>query len=155
MMPGTPEKVEHPYSEGCSSARSGSLYAREDGTFAIVNPAGLLVNHDVPEGQRAELSALLELRNTVIQLSAALACDAPGSNQQTVLKQRLNDLYDAYADEWGPINRVTTRRTSWIIESRIRPGQGGFANDPDSALVYALEIYDESRNYATKADIFL
>jgi hypothetical protein len=74
------------------------------------------------------------------------------------LRKALNDAYDEYVREHGPINRFTwtTRKnpkTGEETQSRLNPQQGAFRKDPSSALVYALEKFDPETGTATKASI--
>jgi len=131
----------------------GSLHPDPAGGFVVVTADGSLAPHQVPTEQAAELTALLALRDTLGALQQA-ATDPRRTEEATALRRRLNNLYDAYTDEWGALNRITVRRTNWIEVSRTRPAQGGFAADPAAADVYALEKFHESRNFGTKTAIF-
>ncbi|GAW47930.1 MULTISPECIES: SNF2-related protein [unclassified Nocardioides] len=131
----------------------------------------------VPKSQAMELRMLLGLRDTVVTLLEAesttpLPDEAPGAGtpshvaereeQMGTLRARLNRQYDAYMTRYGPINRVTARNTGRIdaktgepVVAQVRPRQGGFADDPHSAAVFALEHYDSATGTARKADIFI
>lgn len=131
--------------------RVGSLVDCGDDGFAVLAADGGLTPHPVPDGQRAELRALLGLRDTLLALRRAESAADPGAD---VLRQQLNERYDAYAETFGAINRFSVRRRAWVATAEFRPPQGGFGTDPAAADVRALEVFDRSRNSATKADVF-
>lgn len=117
----------------------------------MLGPDGALRPHPVPERQRAELRALLGLRDTLLALRRAEASDAASAE---TLRQELNDRYDDYAATFGAINRFSVRRRAWVATAEFHPPQGGFGDDPAAADVRALEDFDRARNSATKAVIF-
>ena len=133
--------------------------ATAGGRFSIVID-GQLVEHQVPASQARELTALLGLRDTTVALLAAEAASAEDSTYIDGLRRELNTRYDAYAKRWGPINRITYRRTGRVDEvtgedrlARISPPQGRFRLDPHAPAVYALENFDATNGTATKAPI--
>jgi hypothetical protein len=134
--------------------------AADSGRFSIVSD-GQLVEHQVPASQSRELTALLGLRDTTMALLAAESATAEDSEHIDALRHELNTRYDAYAKRWGPINRITYRRTGRVDEvtgedllARIAPPQGRFRLDPHSPAVYALEDFDATTGTARKAPIF-
>jgi N12 class adenine-specific DNA methylase len=152
-----PNPVLHP--DAPAQTQQDHLTAVGDGTFLAVDQ-GLLVPHLVPTTQATELTALLGLRDTTMALLTAEAGNAEDTNQLVELRGRLNTQYDAYAKRWGPINRISTRRTGRVDEAtgaerlaRISPPQGRFRIDPHSPAVYALEEFDATTGTARKAPI--
>ncbi len=144
-------------------AAPGSLEAHLDidraGGFTVV-ARGQLLAHQVPASQARELTALLELREVTVQLLQTEAASRQDSAELGGLRTELNRCYDAYTARYGPVNRVTTRRTGRIDPdtgqerlARIRPPQGGFRGDPHAPAVYALEEYDATTGTARKAAI--
>jgi len=130
------------------------------GAFTVVADGVLRPKDDVPATQAKELTALLGLRDLTMSLLTTEAASAEDSPALSVLRGQLNAAYDSYATRWGPINRVTTRRTGRTAPetgeqtlARIRPPQGTFRADPHSPAVYALEDYDATANTAAKAPI--
>lgn len=129
---------------------------------------------EVPKSQATELRMLVGLRDTVVtlleveattplsgDLPAGSSAAAAGEEQMTRLRERLNRQYDAYLKRYGPINRVTSRKTGRTdpktgepVLAQVRPRQGGFRTDPHSPAVFALEHYDSATGTATRADIF-
>ncbi len=134
--------------------------ANKSGTFTVVRDGVLQPKDDVPGSQAKELTALLGLRDLTMSLLSAEAASAQDSPDLAGLRGQLNRAYDSYATQWGPINRVTTRRTGRCDErtgqeklARIRPPQGTFRADPHAPAVYALEDHDATTGHATKAPI--
>jgi len=137
--------------------------AATDGAFAIVVDRQLRP-HEVPAPQAPELTALLGLRDSTLALLTAEAANGQDTPELDGLRGQLNREYDAYAARYGPINRVTVRRTGRVDTdpttggqsermARIRPPQGGFRADPHAPAVYALEHYDATTGTASKATI--
>jgi N12 class adenine-specific DNA methylase len=129
------------------------------GGFTIVDQ-GALVPHPVPRSQARELTALLKLRDTTVALLAAEAATSEDTEAIDGLRQRLNQHYDAYVKAFGPINRISYRRTGRVDEvtgedrlARIAPPQGRFRIDPHAPAVYALENFDAVTGTARKAPI--
>ena len=127
--------------------------------FSIVID-GQLHEHKVPASQAKELTALLGLRDTTAALLSAEAGNAEDTEHIDGLRRLLNRQYDTYTAQWGPINRITYRRTGRVNEitgedrlARISPPQGGFRIDPRSPAVYALEDFDATVGTARKAPI--
>jgi N12 class adenine-specific DNA methylase len=131
----------------------------DGGRFSVVID-GQLVEHQVAASQSRELTALLGLRDTTVALLGAESATAEDSEHIDGLRRELNTRYDAYAKRWGPINRITYRRTGRVDEitgedllARIAPPQGRFKLDPHSPAVYALEDFDATTGTARKAPI--
>ncbi len=130
------------------------------GAFTVVEDGVLRPKDDVPASQAKELTALLGLRDLTMRLLTAEAASTEDSSGLAALRGQLNHAYDGYAKRWGPINRVTTRRTGRFDAetgeqtlARIRPPQGKFRVDPHSPAVYALEDYNATTGLARKAPI--
>jgi hypothetical protein len=131
-----------------------------DGRFRILDK-GVLVEHPVPASQAKELTALLGLRDATVALLAAEAASAEDTDQIAALRRDLNRRYDAYLARYGPINRISWRRTGGVDPvtgedrlARISPPQGRFRTDPHSPAVYALEDFDATTGTAAKSAIF-
>ncbi|MCW2567773.1 MAG: putative Helicase, partial [Mycobacterium sp.] len=154
------EPAPEPAPTAPAASREGHLAATSDGRFTVVVD-GQLEPHQVPASQAPELRALLGLRDTVVALLGAEAATAEDTAELDELRHRLGTRYDGYVTRYGPLNRVTVRRTGRVDPdtgeertARIRPPQGRFRDDPHSPAVYALEHYDAATGTATKADIF-
>lgn len=148
---------------GEQRAPEGYLRALPDGTFTRTE-RGMEVPYEVPTTQRDELRQLLQLRDTSMALVEAEASSGDDTPQMKRLREDLNETYDRYVAEFGPVSRYTeTRRAPKagddedVEEERVtrrRPAQGGFRGDPFSAAVRALENYDPVSGTATKVDLF-
>ncbi len=143
-----------------ADAQDGHLAAAGDGGFTVVE-AGRLTPHDVPASQAAELRALIRLRDATLTLLAAEAATRDDTDTLAGLRAQLGHRYDAYLAVYGPLNRVTLRRTGRVDPgtgeqrlARIRPPQGRFRDDPHAPAVYALEEYDPVAGTARRAAIF-
>lgn len=106
-----------------------------------------------------ELHALVALRDATVALVTAEAdWDTPDSALES-LRSTCRDAYLAYVERFGPLNRGT------LIEGKIDPDSGlprlswrvpamsGFRGDPDAALVFALERFDQESGDAAPAAI--
>ena len=159
----TPGRSQRPVFTNTDQRRvpEGFLRAKSNGRFTRVVD-GVETPYEVPSTQRHELRQLLRLRDTAMKLVDAEAASAEDTEEIKRLREDLNEIYDRYVARYGPINRFTERRTGRGGDAddddervtRIRPPQGGFRNDPFSAIVQALEIYDPVTGTARKADIF-
>lgn len=133
----------------------GHISLSEDGEwFRLIE--GALEPLDVPKARHKELVALCGIRDTLVCLLDAEATAPIGDEQEQspafarmeALRHQLNEQYDAYVDKFGPLNRISTRRTGRVnadgepVVAQVRPSMGGFHGDPHSATVRALEDYD-------------
>lgn len=159
------------------TALVGSLRERGEGTgvFQRLTATGWSDDLKVPTTQRAELRALLHLRDdvrTVLDLESASATDTP---QLAAARTHLADAYHAYRDHFGPLNRniksvkvvevkhqgqvVVDETTGEVeVEERVsvrRPPVMSrfFTKDPHSALTRAIETFDEDTGSAEDAPI--
>jgi N12 class adenine-specific DNA methylase len=146
----TPATSRQP--DGFLAVRGESFTRLEDGAAVEYRP---------PTPQAKELRALLGLRDTAVALLEAEATSIDDTATVLSLRQKLNEQYDRYAANFGPINRFSERRTGRVdpitgeeLHARIRPPQGGFRADPYANVVYALEHFDAATQTATKATIF-
>jgi N12 class adenine-specific DNA methylase/SAM-dependent methyltransferase len=141
-------------------AKEGSIVTGPGGTFARITN-GVPERFEVkPRSDRAELAALLGLRDAVgdlLALEAATVDDATTAPARAVLNAR----YDAYVAGYGPLNRFKLVRTGWPdpetgedVMRQARPTMGQFRRDPDYRSVMALEDFDPDTQLATKAAIF-
>ncbi|HLH57811.1 MAG TPA: helicase-related protein, partial [Streptosporangiaceae bacterium] len=121
---------------------------------------GVLVPVGKPGKEQRELTALVQLRDTTVELLDAESDHGRSEASLVPLRARLNARYDAYVRTFGPLNRATISRgepdpeTGLATMSRRRPRMGGFRQDPDYVTVLALEDYDDETSHATKTPIF-
>jgi hypothetical protein len=125
-----------------------SILRAPGGGFATVQ-AGLARPFEPrPRSDFAELGALVDLRDALIQTLEAQASsrdDAAFADAQRLLNVR----YDAYLARYGALNRFRLVRTGRTDPDtgeerfrRINPRMGGFGGDPDFFSVLALERFD-------------
>ena len=124
----------------------GFQQARPDGTFARITD-GFFEPFDPPGGTagRAELRALLGLRDTALALLDAELATSEDTGPVDELRADLNARYDAYVAEYGPVNRHTrqarfrdTRAGRALRERLLADGQarmtGGRVEISDPAV---------------------
>jgi N12 class adenine-specific DNA methylase len=153
----SPTRHVHLTPEG---AWDGHITALQDGTFSVTS-GGLVEPLKVPASHRAELRALLGLRDTARELLGAEASTLEDTSEIAELRLRLKDRYADYQRRYGAINRFTLRRTG-----RTDPNTGEermarvtptavrlLRSDPFAALVQALETFDEINQTAAAAGI--
>ncbi|MEU0497933.1 methyltransferase domain-containing protein [Mycobacterium sp. NPDC006124] len=135
---------------------------RKEGSFHLVD--GTMTR--VVDGQlqpvtrpSKELHALVALRDATVDLVTAEAdWDTPDTTLDP-LRTRCRESYLAYVERFGPLNRGT------LVEGKTDPDTGlpklswrtpamsGFRGDPDAALVFALERFDQETGDAAPAAI--
>lgn len=145
------------------SQLEGRIIQRPDGGFDQIR-MGQRVHHLGPKAASARaLGRLLGIRDTCKELLEAEAATAEDTDHIARLRADLNRRWDAFVAEHGSPNRPdmvkrpgtdpdTGQKTT--VEVAVRPRWGGFASDPDSALVFGLENYDLATGTGTKTRIF-
>jgi N12 class adenine-specific DNA methylase/SAM-dependent methyltransferase len=141
-------------------AWDGHIAALQDGSFTVTSD-GLLEPLKVPVSHRAELSALLGLRDSARSLLAAEASTLEETTEIAELRAQLKNRYGDYQRRYGPINRFTLRRagradpaTGEERMARVNPTAVRLLrSDPFAALVQALETFDETSQTAAPAGI--
>jgi len=136
----------------------GHLTAHADGRFTRVID-GEHAPLAVAPGQRAELRALLGLRDGAKELLSAEAASLEDTDAIADLRGDLRSRYDAYAARYGPVNRFTLyptgRRDSETGEPRVgrrRPAvMLTLRSDPFAPLISALESFDDATQTAVPA----
>ena len=124
-----------------------------EGTMRLTDDGGVLVVRDgranpLPNPGR-ELLALLRLRDLAVRLVAAEADhDLPDAAIEP-LRADARIAYEAYVKKFGALNRYKQKPNGVDDETgiqqwkRVYPTMQGFRNDPDAALVFALERYSD------------
>lgn len=112
-----------------------------------------------PVRSSAELLSLVTLRDIAVELldlEAELDLD---DDLLVPIREAALDQYREYVAAYGPLNRGT------LVEGKVdpdtgmpalswrRPPMGGFRGDPDSGLVFALEVFDQDTGEAAPAPI--
>lgn len=98
------------------------------------------------------LAALIGIRDAARSVLAAQREAAPQAIKEAA-RHLLNQRYDAFAAQWGPINRTTITTLTDGSVIRRQPNLTAFKDDPDAYLVMALEQYDEKSGTASKMPI--
>ncbi len=70
-------------------------------------------------------------------------------------RQELNQSYDRFVTQYGPVNKTTFSETADGGTIRRMPNLVKFREDPDAMLVMSLEDYDEMTGKAAKSAIML
>lgn len=137
---------------------------RKEGSFHVIEGAVFRVEHGklLPVARAGkELRALIELRDAAAALVAAESDSDIPDEQLSGLRDDARRLYQAYAGQWGPLNRGVLHEGAVDAETGLpamswrRPALGGFRRDPDAALVWALEVFDQESGQAGPAPILL
>lgn len=156
-QPHTPEPVAD--GGGRASGFLGHLRSNATGFEQAVGE-GRWEAVTVPSSQTAELGHLLQLRDLYVELLQAEAASTVDTPPIRELRGRLNDVYDAYSDRYGPINRYSETASRRVdadgdpIISRRYPGAiTRFKQDPHAVYVLALEVFDDQSHTAQKAAI--
>ena len=164
--------------ESATSLWDGTIVAGPRNTFHVAH-GGRLEEYKVPATQAGELRALIELRDGARNLLEAEAGRVDDPAQLDALRRRLRGEYEGYVQRYGPLNRFTLRGTGRFApvldpvtgEPRLdastgQPERGEehtarivpravslFRPDPHSALVRALERFDEESQTSAPASI--
>jgi N12 class adenine-specific DNA methylase len=158
--PATLAAPERAALEPAAGLWDGHLTAHADGRFTRVLD-GQHAPLEVPASQRAELRALLGLRDSAKALLAAEADSVEDTPATDALRAELRARYDAYTARHGPINRFTLRPTGRSDPetgaprmARVTPRvMHTLRSDPFAPLVAALESFDEATQTATPATL--
>lgn len=134
--------------------KEGAFYDKSGKIFRKVAGVGTEQRANAQDAKR--IRAFMGLRDIVnLLLSKQARGDRTGLDD---LRSSLNLAYDAFAREFGPVNKtVKTERkakdgsTQYAIK---RPNLAAFRDDPDAYKVAAIENYDEQKDTASKAAIF-
>ena len=108
----------------------GEVYFREN---------SVMVKPDLNVTAKERIKGLVELRDCVHKLIDEQT-DGYSDSEIKGTQQELNRIYDRFTAKFGLIN--------------TRPNQAAFSQDSAYYLLCSLEILDENKNLARKADIF-
>lgn len=149
----------------------GAVHILNDGKFTQVED-GAVVPLDVHPTQQEQLRKLISLRETANRLLRVEGStrETGETDQMRALRQELNEAYDAYVKQHGPIDKPGQTRFFSPQEAKDRAKAEGlkdvpdawkqpsalqlFEDDPASAVVFGLDKWDDSAKSAKKADIF-
>src|SRR5208282_4978258 len=100
------------------------------------------------------LAALVGLRDRARRVLQSQNEGWPEANRVEA-RQELNQAYDVFKFNYGPVNKTTFGETAEGGAIRRMPNLVKFREDPDAMLVMSLEEYDEVTGEARKAPILL
>jgi N12 class adenine-specific DNA methylase len=136
--------------------KEGSFQIIEGQLFQIVDGEAKRVTRLV-----SELTALVRLRNAAVSLLDAERDFERDDESLIPLRRELNARYDAYVKIGGPIHRakiiygkVDPETGKQSTSRRFSPAVSAFKKDPDCAIVFGLEEYDDDTESAKKVPIF-
>lgn len=138
----------------------GHIVARPDGSFQV-RREGMYEDLRVPKTQADELRALLGLRDQARELVSEEASRLDDTDQLSRRRTKLAGDWQAYVDQYGPINRFTDRPTGRVDDNgdptfaRITPPAVRLLTreDPYGPLVAALESFDPQTQTARPAGL--
>ncbi|MDO5722467.1 MAG: DEAD/DEAH box helicase family protein [Actinomycetaceae bacterium] len=112
----------------------------------------------VPKTQAGELTALLEIRDSVRALIEAEAASATDTPQLAHLRDQLKTRYSSYFDKYGALNRAQRKtylnsKGKEVYRERRPPVMRIFEKDPFAPLAKAVEVYDADAQTAQPAPI--
>lgn len=115
---------------------------------------------EVPATQVQQMEHLLRLRDHYLALIEAESTSRDDLWEHRELRAALNQVYDAYHEQYGPLNQFTETATKRldkdgnpIVSRRYPPVITKFKQDPHAPYVLALEVFDETDQRATKAAV--
>lgn len=115
-----------------------NAFTVKDGKI-MQNVSGKLVTVNAGDAVGRRIKGLVMVRDATREYFRAQLQDAP-DNRIAFLRQRLNQVYDAFVKKNGPIHSKANIKA--------------FIDDPDLPLLLSLERWDEDTKTATKADCF-
>lgn len=134
--------------------KEGSLHVVDDQVVRVVDAALQPVARP-----SAELLALIQLRDSALDLLAAEADWDLSDHVLEPLRTHCREAYTSYVGRFGPLNRGELTRGKVDPETGSPklgwkvPSLGGFRSDPDAAVVLALEHFDQEAATAAPAPI--
>ena len=154
------ERQRAAFTPAAANQWDGTIVAQPGSTFTIVQN-GSHEPFTVPKSATRELRALTGLRDAATALLEAEATSLEDTPATDGARAALRERYAAYQVAFGPLNRFTLRPTGRVDEetgeprmARITPRAISlFRQDPFSALVMALERFDEETQTSAPAAI--
>jgi N12 class adenine-specific DNA methylase len=154
-----PRRVAAPRATRARERWDGHLAVDGDG-FTIQQP-GAAAPREVPKTARAELRALLGLRDLARSVLEQEAASAADTEELAAQRTALASAYEAYVERYGPINRFKTSTSTRVdpetgqetqrVTRRAPTAVRILREDPFGPLVMALEIFDDAEQTAEPA----
>lgn len=132
------EKTNFAVERENKKTKAGGYVVNPDGSISK-KENGQLVKVDADEKTAKRIAGMLSIRDAYRKLASYLQQGLIESEIKKARKE-LNTAYDKFVKEFGYINAPTNKRA--------------IASDPDRYSIYSLELYDEEKKIAKKADIF-
>lgn len=117
----------------------------------------------VPKSAAVELRALLQMRDLAREVLDEESASLEDTAELSALRSQLASAYAAYVEKFGPINRFAesvsvradrkTGEEKQVVTRRVPTAIRLLRQDPFSALVRGLELFDEASRTATPADL--
>lgn len=138
--------------------KEGSFFTKKGKIYQ--NQLGAAVHQDIEGKVLKRIRGLMAIRDVTNEILVAQMRRDTASTPE--LRAKLNEAYDAFVKDFGPINRevATVRKTKQkdgtVTESISirRPNWQLFEDDPDAPKVFAIENYDPESGKASKTSIF-
>lgn len=138
----------------------GMIVVTDNGSF-MARDGEVMVPFEVPKSAGTELAQLVQLRDLAhqqLQMQSVEDEDTPSIVEH---REQLAAVYQAHVSKYGPINRVTVTETKRIsketgqpiISRRFPTATRLLRKDPSTAIVFALEEFDEETQVARPAKI--
>ena len=157
--PEVPAPPAAPVARAGDVRRHEGHISREEGAWWVLR-GGENTPLEVKSAWDVELRALIRIRDAALAVLNEEMRTSQDTPHLAQARARLNEVYDAYTDRYGPINRVKVTETARldsagdpIVTRRYPPVMKPFREDPHAPLVKSLEVYDEGTNMAAKAAI--
>ncbi|MFI8265285.1 DEAD/DEAH box helicase family protein [Streptomyces sp. NPDC085665] len=149
----------------------GAVHILSDGRFTQVEDGAVipLEVHASQQEQLRKLIALRDLTNQLLQLEGSTR-ETGETDKMRAQRRQLNEAYDAYIKQHGPLDKPGQTRFFSPQEAKERAKAEGlkdvpdawklpsalqlFEDDPASAVVFGLDKWDDTAKSAKKADIF-
>lgn len=134
---------------------AGHIRPAADGGFEQLTE-GVWTPVKLARSHHDEFKALLGLRDQARALLTAEAATMDDTSDLAARRTRLHTAWQSYVDQYGPVGRVTTRRTGRLdadgdpVTYRVLPPATRLLRtDPYGPLVFSLEHTDETAGTAT------
>jgi len=140
------------------TVKDNAFFERDGKLFQRVLQSSVPV--EISDGQAGRVRLLIKLRDLARAVLTEQRGEWNGKGEAPWIdaQKELGKAYDRFVKAFGYINQVQiTRRTmpdGEVREYRRYPNMLAFRDDPDAALVSALERFDEEANKGVKGPIF-
>jgi len=140
------------------TVKDNAFFERDGKLFQRVLQSSVPV--ELSDGQAGRVRLLIRLRDKAREILTAQRgeWEGKGTAPWVAPQKELGKLYAQFVKAFGYINQVQISRRTMpdgeVREYRRYPNMLAFRDDPDAALVSALERFDEEKNEGIKGPIF-